>query len=138
MHKNTFLTALVVWREASGESPETCRGVAHVIYNRVARPGWWGKTLFDVVTKRSQFTSMVPPVGRLDPNLTRYPNPDDPSWQSCLDIAEAMWSNPSEEDPTNGATFYFDKSLDTNPPIWVASYRHTCDIGNIHFYSDQL
>lgn len=140
MHPNTFLTALVVWREASNQLPVARRGVACVIKNRVTRPGWWGRTLLDVVSKPAQFTSMVPPskAGEhpWDPNLVRYPAPDDQSWLNCVAIADDVWSNDGG-DPTNGATFYYDKSMDKAPPAWAATYKHTVDLGDIHFFSDK-
>ncbi len=130
---NVMLLALVTWREASNQTKETKTGVAWAVRNRVDNPGWYGKTYFEVITKYCQFTSMVPPKGMLDPNLVRYPGPTDKSWLECLEIAfDVMTSN--VKDPTGGATYYFDKSLDKNPPKWAKEYVHLADIGDIHFY----
>lgn len=128
-----MITALAVYREASGECLDAKRGVAWVIRNRVEHPSWYGKSYFEVVTKPSQFTSMVPPKGTFDPNLVRYPNPEETAW---LESVNAAWDviGGKVSDPTKGATFYFDKSRDSNPPAWAKQYTHTADLGSIHFY----
>lgn len=130
---NVWLLALCTWREASNQSHEAKIGVAWTIRNRVDHPSWYGKDYYSVITKPVQFTSMVPPPNLKDPNLTRYPSPDDPSWAECLIIAfDVIVSN--VKDPTGGATFYFDKSMDGNPPSWSKVYHKTADIDSVHFF----
>lgn len=128
-----MLLALCVWREASGEPVEAKQAIAWSIKNRVLHPSWYGKDWADVVTKPVQYTSMVPPKGMLDPNLLRYPQPADPSWADTLKVASDVMDGVIP-DPTGGATFYFDKSMDAKPPAWAKLYTHTADIGTIHFY----
>ena len=41
-------------------------------------------------------------------------------------------------DPTGGATFYYDRSLDHHPPKWAAIYVHTADSGRFHFYKPKM
>lgn len=133
-----FLPTLCLYREARGESLQAKQGVAWSIRNRVDHPSWYGKTWVDVVTKYCQYTSMNPPKDKVtgkawDPNLIVYGSGDDPAWQECVKVIfDVRCSN--VPDPTGGATFYFDKSMDKNPPVWAKQYVHTADIGNIHFY----
>ena len=126
------LLALVLWREARGEPVEAKRAVAWVIRNRVLRPSWWGKTWSEVITKRWQFTSMT---GRGDANLLKWPDERDTAWQACLEVAAAVQVGQGT-DPTQGATHYFDRSLDATPPAWAgdAAMQHVMDIGAFHFY----
>ncbi len=143
-----FLLALVVWREARGETLPGKLAVAWVVRNRVNHPGWWGKDWITVVLKPFQFSSF----NRNDPNATRWPSPLDTSWEAALQIAADVYAGhgqvrfsdsggvqrtPETGDPTSGAVFYFDKSLDNNPPTWAidGSTVHTADIGNLHFYA---
>ena len=124
------LLALVLWREARGEPIDAKRAVAWSIRNRVNHPTWWGGDWATVITKKEQYSSMT---HNGDPNCTKWPTATDTSWLACLEIAEAVYSE-SGTDPTNGATHYFDKSLDAAPPAWVASMVHTLDSGGFHFY----
>ncbi len=158
-----FLLALVIWREARGETLAAKLAVAWVVRNRVQRPGWWGKDWGSVVLKPFQFSSF----NHNDPNATRWPDPLDTSWEASLQIAADVYvpmnriGTVSESrtaghgqvrssvsagrdhrtletgDPTSGAVYYFDKSLDNNPPAWAidGSTVHTADIGNLHFYA---
>lgn len=129
------LLVMVVGREARGESDFNAKlGVAWSIRNRVTNPRWWGHDWVSVIEKYAQYSSMTPPGGR-DPNLMVYPSLDTDSWRQCIEAAEgAYWA--SRPDPTNGATHYYDRSLDDNPPTWAtdASSEHVCDIGDFHFY----
>jgi len=63
---HTALLALMLWREARGESDEAKIAVAHTVVNRVAHPGWWGRTVDDVIAKKWQYSSMTDPG---DPQL---------------------------------------------------------------------
>ncbi len=41
--------ALLVWREARGETFEAQLAVAHSVMDRVKHPGWWGTDLLSVI-----------------------------------------------------------------------------------------
>ena len=124
------LLALCIWREARGEIRDAKLGVAWSIRNRVERGGWWGNTWATVILKPYQYSSF----NANDPNACKLPSPTDPSWLECLDVANQVFDSPNVPDPTGGATSYFDKSLDNNPPSWAAELIHTWDLGNLHFY----
>ncbi len=128
-----FLLALVIWREARGEILAAKYGVAWVVMNRTKHPGWWGgPSTVSVILKPFQFSSF----NHNDPNATRWPSPLDTSWEASLQIAADMYAGQGQ-DPTSGAVYYFDRSLDNNPPVWAidGSTVHTADIGNLHFYA---
>lgn len=125
-----ILLALCLWREARGETVDTKRAVAWSIRNRVNHKSWWGGTWSEVITKREQYSSMT---STGDPNLVKWPIETDTSWMACMDVATEVYGTPLA-DPSNGATHYFDKSLDANPPNWASTGTKTADIGNFHFY----
>jgi spore germination cell wall hydrolase CwlJ-like protein len=127
-----FILALCIWREARGESIDTKRAVAWVIRNRADHPGWWGgPSIVSVVLHPWQFSSF----NHADPNSTKLPQPDDPSWIASLMAAQRAY-NRVGPDPTAGAVLYFDKSMDSDPPPWSKdnSMTHCCDVGAIHFF----
>lgn len=127
------LLALCIWREARGELYVTKTCVAWTIRNRVMKPGWWGHSWEGVILMPYQFSSF----NHNDPNATKLPHSEDPSWQDCLDIATKVFATPPGlEDLTQGATSYFDASLDPDPPKWSfdGSNQKTVDFGRLHFY----
>lgn len=132
-----ILFALCIWREARGEALNTKQAVAWSIRNRVLNPGWWGHSFETVILMPYQYSSF----NRTDPNATKLPMMTDPTWADCLLVSQQVYSTdpqtaPQIPDPTNGATSYFDASMDANPPTWATdgSMKKTADIGRIHFY----
>ena len=129
-----ILLAITLWREARSEPIESKRAVAWSIRNRVKAtpPRWWGHSWVDVLIKPWQYTSVT---GVGDPNLVKWPKDNDPSWQECLVVADEVF-NGQGNDTTGGATHYFDKSLDNNPPKWTkaADSVHKVDIGSFRFW----
>ena len=122
---------LCIWREARGEILDAKRGVAWSIRNRVQRPGWWGASWDGVILKAKQYSSFNPG----DPNATKIPYLNDPSLPDCFAAAEEVFNSAgSAVDPTLGATSYFDKSMDANPPPWAAMMMHTTTLGGLRFY----
>jgi spore germination cell wall hydrolase CwlJ-like protein len=128
---NVMLVALTIYREASGEPLEGKYAVAWVIRNRAEHPSWWGKDYCDVVTKKAQFTSMVPPDGVDDPNLRRYPKPTEQVWVDCLKVVTDVLTG-AVPDPTGNAVQYFAASMKSAPP-WASAFIPTVRIGN-HFF----
>lgn len=127
-----FMLALCLWREARGESLESKRCVAWSIMNRVRHPSWWGgPSVVSVVAKPWQYSGMT---AAGDPNLIKWPHMTDTSWLACLQISAEVYDSPQIADPTQGATHYFDKTLDQKPPYWAKDMTHVLDSGNFHFY----
>src|SRR4051812_40650998 len=79
-----FYLGLVIWREARGEPIDSRAAVAHVVMTRVARPGWWGSNVVEVITKKWQFSSMTDPKDR---QLTTWPQEGNVLWTECLGLA---------------------------------------------------
>jgi N-acetylmuramoyl-L-alanine amidase len=125
------LLAIVVWREARGESIEAKRAVAWSIRNRVQHPGWWGSGWVGVILKPFQYSSF----NHNDVNAVKWPSVDDASWNDCMTVANEVYSG-NCGDTTDGATHYFDKSLDAHPPDWATdgSMVRTVDVGSLHFW----
>lgn len=121
------MLALVVWREARGETPEAQFAVACSILNRVKRPSWWGHDLLGVLGKKWQYSSMAAPN---DPQLILWPQIDG-SWCEALSIARAAL-NESEPNPVPGADSYYDDSI--SAPAWTKAARFVQKIGRLNFY----
>jgi N-acetylmuramoyl-L-alanine amidase len=124
-----FLLALCVWREARGESLDAKRGVAWVVRNRAAHPSWWGTDSVTVILKPAQFSSF----NAGDPNSVKWPAQNDLSWVAALEISAEVLAGRTE-DPTGGATFYFDDSLAANPPAWAAQLEPCAKLGRLNFF----
>lgn len=124
------LLELCVWREARGEGFEGKRGVAWTIRNRVTHPKWWGHDWHSVILKPWQFSSF----NLQDPNNTRWPADDDPSFADCCAAAVPVY-NIGDTDPTDGATHYYDTSIDF-PKAWgpQGEWVNTLNVGRLKFW----
>ena len=121
--------ALVIWREARGESYEGKAAVASSIMNRVARPSWWGNDVLSVVFKKWQYSSMTDPK---DIQLTTWPQKHAPDWVECLQAA----SNAVDgilKNPVPGADGYYDISIP--PPKWATTETFVKQIGRLRFHN---
>lgn len=137
------LLILVVYREARGEPFEAKLAVASVIKNRVnsSKVARWGFGWDGVILHPYQFSSFNPPHtdadGKIhyDPNAFLVPGVNAPGMAECIKVAELVFYG-SATDNTQGATYYYDKSLDSNQPAWAkdGSMVRTCSIGSFHFY----
>lgn len=127
------LLPLAIWREAQNQRLDAMIAVGHVIRNRVASPKWWGSDYPSVILKHYQFSSF----NWDDPNGSKFPNGTEPSWENALVAASDVFTG-QNPDPSQGATYYFDKSLDDKPPKWSTdgSTVHTVDVGAFHFYRE--
>jgi len=123
------LLSLVIWRESSNQPIPTMLAVGCSIRNRVDKPNWWGGTYAQVITKYEQYSSMT--IAH-DPNLVRWPSTIDKSWEMAMNAASQVYAGCP--DAAQGATHYFDRSLDAHPPLWASQMTHVMDSGNFHFY----
>jgi Cell Wall Hydrolase len=131
---NLYLIALCVYREARGESIEAKLGVAWVIRNRVKLPRWWGHDWISVILHHFQFSSFN---ATNNVQAETFPGPSDPSWADCWNAANVVYAEtPSFADPTNGATYYYDKSLDNDPPAFTknGTIEQSAVIGALRFW----
>ena len=128
MIEDVSFLALVVWREARGEPDEGQIAVACSIMNRVLRPSWWGDSVLAVVFKKWQYSSMTDPK---DAQLTKWPDPKDPRWQRCLEIAYNVYMKQGP-DPAPGADSYYADSIPA--PAWADPKKFVCKIGAHNFF----
>jgi N-acetylmuramoyl-L-alanine amidase len=126
------LLALLLWREARGESFETQRIVAWSVRNRVLRPGYWGwgRDWCSVMAHPLAYSSLT---AARDPNLIEWPPALEPHWIACCDAAAQVHGG-GMGDAAQGATHYYDVSLDGAPPAWAAKMVKVLDSGRFHFY----
>ena len=136
-----IICALTIWREARSESQQARNGVFHVILNRaMASPKeGWPKTVHGVCTQPWQFSSF----NKGDPASISWPlEKNTADWQAWEEIQQ-MIDSPLLADPTNGANFYHDKSIEPPYKQWLGQNatqddllsKKTCDIGAFSFYA---
>lgn len=124
--------AFVTWREARGEGVEGRVAVMFSILNRVQRPSWWGTSIQTVLFKKWQYSSLTDPN---DPQLTKWPSDEDPSWKACLSTAfEVMGGR--MENPVPGADSYHDISIPS--PYWATPEMFVKQVGRLKFYNVDL
>ena len=127
MSDKVFL-ALVVWREARGESLLAQIAVAMSVLNRVHKPCWWGQDVMSVIFKKWQYSSMTDPK---DKQLTTWPQ-NNYEWKQCLQVAsDAIYG--LSPDPAPYADSYYDDSI--QPPKWATPDMFVCKIGRLNFYN---
>lgn len=120
--------ALVVWREARGETVLGQTAVAYSVLNRVYRPCWWGKSVMEVIFKKWQYSSMTDPK---DPQLTSWPK-DDFVWERCLGVAGSVLTG-AMDNPAPGADSYWDSSI--MAPKWATPETFIRKIGRLSFHN---
>ena len=134
---------ILIGREAGNQQDDAMLDVAWSVKNRVLRPGFWnwGRDWETVIETKWQYSSINGPDD--DANLRKYPNLNVEPWERCLAIAEKVYCG-DVPDPTNGATHYYDVSLDPDRtkgrpdkrPQWATNGGciWLFDRGSFHFY----
>ncbi len=111
--------AQTIYGEARSENLTTKKAIAWVIRNRSETKN---KTIEDIVTAKNQFDCWI----EGNPNYDATTNPeehaskskiDKDAWEDCLSIAREVLCAPKDADITNGATHYFDSSIEL--PYWA-------------------
>jgi len=122
--------ARTIYGEARGESVRGMEAVAAVVMNRVARRGWWGRTVETVCLKPWQFSCW----NAADPNRRRVleVTDADPVFRTCLRIARRAVAG-AVDDPTRGATHYHAVGV---LPEWAKGRQPCARIGDHLFYND--
>ena len=120
-HKeNIKYLASTIYGESRGENTETITAVAWSIRNRADIKE---RTIKNIVTKEYQYSCW----NKNDKNYEATTNSeayakeknDLDVWQECLTIAKTVLESDKSSDTTNGATHYYDKTLDDDPPFWT-------------------
>lgn len=131
MTNDTFMTALCIWREARGEGELGMIAVAHVIKNRAAK------------RKTSPYTEVIRPwafssiSAHGDQQLNIWPKEGDASWATAQRIAVNLFTMGVPNDPTKGATLYYDDSLPSIPKTWNrAVIQATVKLGSLNFFRE--
>lgn len=125
------LLSLCCWREDRGGTLAAEIAMCCSVRNRVQHPSWWGHSYREVILEAWQYSCFNP----ADPNATKYPNLNDPTYQRCLAAAQYAM-NPANPDTSLGADSYFDASLDDRPPKWTKGPHsvQTVVIGRLRFW----
>lgn len=126
MTYESFLLALVMWREARGESAAGMIAVGCCIRNRAHD---WGQTIVHAIVGANQFSSMTI---KGDANTVLYPPENDAVFDLARDIVEGI-----QTDTTGGAHYYANEQAVTSEwyvthvindpahPVTVQIGRHT-------------
>ena len=134
MAQDRAIAMLTAFCEASGEGPEARRGVIWSMRNRRdLDPSRYGSTLAAVCLKRAQYSEWD--GDSVDNrNLERAATcPDsDPVMLDCGLAYDEMISG--HQDPTNGATHFYAKSIPA--PYWTAQATLCATLGNLLFWKD--
>jgi spore germination cell wall hydrolase CwlJ-like protein len=118
-----FAVALCVWREARGQSPLGKVLVAQVIENRVA-DARWPDTYIGAITQPWQFSAF----NKNDPNTTKFPEEDDPTWADAVAAADYVLTAPS---PITDANHYHTRGV---RPTWAQGQTPLVTEGQHLFY----
>lgn len=125
------LLAMLIFGEARGESVDVKKAVANVVLNRL-RAGGFGKTLTHVILAPNQFSCF----NANDVNHTKMYRPlsyeTSSVWEQCY-FAGLTARLGVHADPTNGATFYHDSSINHPPKDW-GTVEKTVQLGRLTFY----
>ena len=132
--------ARTLYGEARGESIDGMTAVAHVVLNRVAKPGWWTRNKDDGIPDDTIAAACRHPWqfsawNENDPNRQKIEavTLDDRTFQRCYAVALAVITGlPGFADPTDGATHYHTTGV---APDWAEGHQFL-SIGNHRFYTD--
>jgi len=127
---NLCILADCIFREAENQSSTAMFAVGCVIRNRVKKHG--DNNYARVILQPLQFSS----YNQDSPRRKVMPLWESLAFSNCLDAAVHVLSG--DTDVTAGATLYFDKTLDSNPPTWATNGKatHVVDLGDFHFYTE--
>lgn len=126
------ILARTIGGEARGDGIEGMSAVANVVMNRVARPGWWGKSVKEICLKPYQFSAWDegdpnrPIITAWDTGFSIY--------REALDIATRALMG-QLPDITNGGTSYYARSMKTLPK-WAEGRTPCAEIGGHLFFND--
>lgn len=126
--------ALVLWREARGESFACKVAVAASVLDRAKKPSWWGKSIIGCLSQKWQYSSVTDPN---DVQLDTWPREGDHVFEECLDIVARVMSGDLKT-IAEGADSYYDDSLQGDRiPKWAREHpeRFVAKIGRINFYN---
>jgi len=129
---NKRLLALALWGEARGEFPEGKVAVAHVILNRAAIGGWYGKSIADVILKPGHFSCFNDNTVLMKFLETNGVEAAPESFDVCEAIADIALKGLTN-DPTGGATHYHAATME-QLPWWAPLMIQTARIGGHIFY----
>lgn len=132
------LLPLVIEREAGNQVYAAKVAVGWSIRNRIESPSWWGFDYPSVILMHQQYSSF----NTNDPNSRRFLTKDhngkySASSEESFNAAWEVFNAEPTADVVNGATNYFDRSIDKNPPAWASKMEFVGDVGAFHFYKEK-
>lgn len=123
------VAARTAWGEARGDGLLGMHAVLSTIGNRVAQPGWWGRTVLTVCLARAQYSCWTPDTADHDALLAVTTT--DPQFRIALVLAQQLVAG-TLPDTTFGADSYY--ALGSPRPAWATGSRYRCTVGSQAFY----
>lgn len=124
------VVALTAYGECRGGGEKGMTSVINTIFNRAAKPGWWGDTPRDVCLKPEQYSCWIPEGDNYRDMETA--TRDDMSYVLALDLAAKAYAG-LLPDITNGANSYYALSS-SDKPYWSLGKQPCAVICNQAFY----
>ena len=136
--QNKEYLAKTIYGEMRGENKATKTAVAWSIRNRADDKN---RSIKEVVTAPKQYSAWNP----TDKNYEAVTDPkkhssknfsDKRAWRESQKVAAEVLNADKSSDPTHGATHYYDKSLDDDPPSWSDTGEEVFveGVSNIHLF----
>ncbi|MBI2444229.1 MAG: cell wall hydrolase [Candidatus Magasanikbacteria bacterium] len=129
-----MILARMIFGEARSASNKARAGVGWTARNRLTIGGWRGRIYREVILKNSQYSAF----NQGDPNRLLVEDPlraenliDKQAWLDCYDLAGQIIAG-EVDDPTNGATNYYDQSI--TAPSWATKENFIIKIDTIFFH----
>lgn len=134
--------AATLWGEARSEPIQGIVAVAHVIRNRVQKPGWWGKDFSSVCLSPNQFSCWTRAGGdknyeRLLSLMRQFADGkaiEEAGARECIGVAHLIIGN-YLRDNTKSSCHYHTATL-TPRPKWAKGHAPVIQVGRHVFYSD--
>jgi hypothetical protein len=125
-----------IWGEAGNQGPQGWLAVAHVIKNRIDS-GAWGPNdhVLPVLYAKHQFSMYN--EGNPQGPRARALATNDPAYQRIGQVVDAVFSGKTQ-DPTGGATHFFNPKEVSEFPLWAADATNVRTIGDHVFMTVPL
>lgn len=120
-----YCLSKAVYHEARGETLNGQAAVAHVVLNR-AKSNKYPSNICSVVYQEKQFTD----IQKAKPNYASN------AWKKAVEVA-AFSTVGFVDDPTNGATHYYNPDKVKKNPKWASKMKRLLRIGGHVFFKEK-
>ena len=133
----SILFAIAIWREARNQVRLARLGVKHTIINRTGSPKGPYKNCRTITQNilrgayPSKLAAQFSSFNRSDPNSSLLPDQGyKMDWRAFIECCRLVEED--TEDPTGGATHYYDVSI--SAPYWATPSTFLMQLGDLRFH----